>query len=291
MADTQRNIILHCHITKNAGTTFDWVLKRNFKKDGFLKKDLKKTHIFPPQELEALLMQDSNLKVFTTEQMSLPHMIDYDYKNFKLLPIAFLRNPVDRVASLYNQLRKPHEPTPTSKAAKESTLKEFVEYAIAHNNATKHVTNGQTWILSGLTGSLTKARATVDKCLFVGIVERPIESYVVLEEKLKPYFPDIDLAYVRRNVSSQRKDEGVKKRLEKMKQEIGDKLFEDLNARNKNDFELRRYAVAKLENELGNIPDLDAKLRNFEKRNRELETRRTKLSRLKAATKSLISSY
>lgn len=264
----RRCVILHCHLSKNAGTTFDWVLKRNFPDGFFEKKNTGGMRILLGSNIEAILRQDVNIKAFSTEQKSLPALIDHDYNDIQILPVAFLRNPIDRIVSQYHQLRKPNMTGRLALQAKCFSLREFVEYALSEKPLTQPIINGQTWIFSGLAKDINIARANLDRCFFVGIIERPIESYVVLESKLKRYFPLIDLSFIRRNVNVLHKEQTLAQRLNEIKQQLGDTLYDELRERNRIDFELRRYAVEKLENELANVADLEAKIQDFKRRNR-----------------------
>ena len=111
--------------------------------------------------------------------------------------------------------------------------------------------------------------------MLTGVVDRFDESMVVFEETLKPYFPEIDLAYIAQNVQIEKTLSRSEKH-DTIKEALGESLFENVVSANQSDLELYAYANQLLDQRVENIVDFDKKLLAFEERCMILKTKKEK---------------
>ena len=95
---TQRNVIVHHHIFKNAGTTFERVLDENYG-DKHLSFDGPFTfsHISQDQ-LAAIIERHPSHVAFSSHQIHLPAPSSL---SFRAIPVVFVRHPLLRIRSVF----------------------------------------------------------------------------------------------------------------------------------------------------------------------------------------------
>jgi len=273
-------IIAHGHIFKNAGTTFDWSLQRNFG-EGFLDhRDDKNMRERGAAHLSALAREQPGLQAVSSHFLCrpLPQAEDIRFE-----PAYFLRHPLERIGSVYTFERQQDADTPGARAAREMDFHDYVAWRM-QPKVSRTIRDYQTCNIAGkheaerywevnfrtLNGAIDNLWPM--RC--VGVVDRYDESMVAFEQALKEPFPDLDLAYVPQNVST---DEGagadLEDRIEAILQQLGN-LRTRVLANNSYDMALYRFANQKLDEAIAGIPDFDSKLAHFRQRCRKLnETR------------------
>jgi hypothetical protein len=271
----KKNVLIHYHIFKNAGSTIDWILRKNFGKDALtLDESDPDGHITIETMLE-FLQDHPNAKSFSSHQLRFPVPQN---QNYYFLPIVFIRHPIDRIFSIYHFLHNSHDVNELNDIlnAKNSSLKDFVEFNLKFNP--KRMRDNQLKFLARRgkirlysIHYLFRAFRTIKNCTVLGIVERMDESLVLAEEILQNYFPDIDLAYISQNVRN--KNSSLEKRLEEGKTEIGETLMNQLITINKLDFSLYKKANTQLNLRIAKINNFNQKLNDFQKRCSELADR------------------
>jgi hypothetical protein len=275
-----RHVILHGHIFKNAGTTFDWSLQNNFG-DNFL--DHRQDQLMRTEgraHVEELLTTERELCALSSHHMTndLPVMSAVNF-----IRVCLLRHPIERIRSVYDFERTQQAHTPGAKAAKSMDFKDYVQWRmlpqVAHT-----IRNYQTLYLAGAHGLaderemavkyLPDALAVARGDALIGLVERYDESMVVLEDSLAGYFPGIDLSYVAQNVSKvKRQEKAAPDPVAKTLQELGDLQRTVID---KNSFDLALYQVVseRLDGRILGIERFEEKLANFQKRCRRLQRER-----------------
>jgi hypothetical protein len=259
-------VILHFHIFKNAGTTVDWVLQKNFGEHAALIDDAtSSSKILPTAVILDYLKEHPDTKSVSSHQIRPPLPRS---KDFLFIPVVFIRHPIDRTFSIYSFNKRR---TDKITEAKNSSLREYVKWALGKKRFTP-LKNFQTVFMSGNNNrKLVKARdlAIAKEYLshwpIVGVVERVDESLVLAEERLRPHFESIDLSYIRQNVTPDRKDD-LSSRLEGGRAELGEQLFDELVRRNSLDLELHTFANQELDRRLKDIESLEKKLCDFRER-------------------------
>ncbi|EAQ95708.1 hypothetical protein [Congregibacter litoralis] len=267
-----RHIILHGHIFKNAGSTFDWSLSRNFA-DGFLDhRDNRAMRQQRAKHLAMVVASTPSLTALSSHHLCypLPQPPDVIFH-----PVYLLRHPIERIQSVYAFERKQDADTPGAIAAKEKDFAEYVAWRM-EEEVPRTIRDYQTSYIAGFHTRQVKATAPADwmqRALHhlefldcVGVVDRYDESMVVFEDYLKPYFPDIDLAYVRQNVTQDRSaNETINSRVHDTLDKLGD-LAAEVLSKNSYDLALYRQANQKLDDSIARIDDFDRRLSKFRKR-------------------------
>jgi len=265
-----KNILLHAHIFKNAGSSFDDALK-HFYGDSFVDnrddEDLIKSKM---NYLEKYLDTHPKVQAFSSHSV---HFLPKDTDKYHFLPVYFLRHPIDRIRSVYS-FEKKQMPAAThgSKKAKEVSFNDYIAWYMQETSPAT-IRNAQTIFLSGdgptpnkMEEKFAIALNNVNNSPLVGIVDRYDESMVVFEEYLKSFFPDIDLSYIRKNVT----DENIEASVEEKVNKLLEKLDAPTQAlvKEKNAFDEKLYTVAniQLDAKIIGIENFEQKLDNFKER-------------------------
>lgn len=269
----QGPVIIHFHLFKNAGSTVDWILRKNFKADAVKIDDKQRPwNVYPAKKILEILEEYPNAKSLSSHQIRfpLPHSVAH-----LLIPIVFVRQPIDRIVSVYTFIRKEERNDEYYSQAKKLGLQEFVKFNLERKEYNQ-MKNPQLRYLSQEIKvpnpplRLAKAIENITACKVLGVVDRIDESLVIAEEILKPFFPDIDMAYISQNVSAGRA-RTLSERLEYARKEIGEELWAKLNRRNDLDMQVYIAANREMNSRIKNIDRFEDKLFNFKNRCNELE--------------------
>lgn len=240
-------VLVHAHLFKNAGTTFDWSLARHFGSQFCDHRDDAQMR-GNPDYLKSFLLEHPQLRAVSSHwlPLPLPQMTERG-----LHPVIFLRDPIARIASVYAFERRQEVDHPGTRMAREGSLLEYVRWRLEAQTGPV-LRNYQTRMLSGeYPGSGTeeqfeRALSVLEAIPVVGLVERYRESIVLLEENLGQTFPGIDLAFQRQNVSDEKDRRDIAQRRRDLEAELGDLLAEVLDA-NRLDLQLYDLAQSRLQ--------------------------------------------
>lgn len=204
-----RYVITHGHIFKNAGTTFDYALEKAFGKDFCDHRDDKGMRQGGAEYLKQFILDNPNLKAISSHHLCNP-LPESD--EFKCIPVYFVRNPIDRVLSVYNFERKQKKGSKGAEMASKLSLEEYVRWRMTPE-APKVIFDYQTAYI-GRKRNL-KPSERVDVAIFnralqrvvsqealVGTVERFDESFTYIAGQLNKYFPEVDFNYEKQNVNN-----------------------------------------------------------------------------------------
>jgi hypothetical protein len=103
------------------------------------------------------------------------------------------------------------------------------------------------------------------------VVERYVEAMLVLEEMLSDYFPGLDLAYVRKNITTDRPGQNLQASISNLMTLLDSDVKEKLQQANANDLALYQLANEQLDTMLGKISRLEEKKADLLKRCRALQ--------------------
>jgi hypothetical protein len=244
-----RKIIVHYHLFKNAGTSVDVLLKRNFgSRWGEYEGGGKK---LPPDELGAYLTANPQLEALSSHNalLPLPQLPDTE-----IFPILFLRHPIDRIRSVYEFERTQNAMTEGARTAKRKTFADYVEWRRARW-FDYSVQNFQTWRLAqGARPSMTlgtrniwsHALKTLESLPFIGVVEQFELSIKGFETMLRPHFSGLTFEAVWANVSRAR-DSNLDERLERIEAELGRDRFVQLVRENELDMKIHELVRERLQ--------------------------------------------
>ncbi|MFT5484733.1 MAG: hypothetical protein ACI9GW_003401 [Halieaceae bacterium] len=275
MSSTVRHIITHGHIFKNAGTTLDWSLARNFGA-GFLDhRDDAAMRADGPAHLAQIVQDQPELQAISSHHMVYPLPA---IRGVSFVPVYLLRHPIERIASVYTFERQQDADTPGAEMAKKTSFVEYVKWRM-RADVPRTIRDYQCFNLAGCKRGgggmlprtiLLEALEQVDRNPCIGVVDRYDESMVALEVVLaESGFADIDLAYLHQNAT--RKVHGVSlgKRVQRVGKDLGELLAEVIDA-NSYDLALYRLANQRLDQMIAGIEGFEGKMESFKRRCRAL---------------------
>ncbi|MEM9256111.1 MAG: glycosyltransferase [Pseudomonadota bacterium] len=261
-----RPIIVHSHLFKNAGTTLDFSLQRQFG-EGFTDhredQDMRRGASY----LGPYLQRHPALKALSSHHIRFP-LPESD--QFQLLPLIAIRHPIDRAGSVYRFERHQDASTPGAIEAKRREFPEYVRWRMQSDVAPTLRNFHCSVCCVGNPSEVGEAQfeealARLATIPLLVVVERYDECMVVLEHTLAPYFHDIDLAYIPQNVAHNRPQDLVQ-RVDAVDRELGDELSHAFREMNHWDMLLYEKAQAIVDERLGAVGNVDLRLRDFRAR-------------------------
>ena len=262
-----RTVIVHYHLFKNAGTTIDSILDRNFSGDahGHLEGPYPWSTVRPNEVLDYALANPA-LRVISSHQARLPLP---EHPSIAFLPVLFLRHPIDRFASVYEfERRQPADSiSPSVPIARNGGLDTFANWVV-ERKATAVCRNFQVAHLAGAQSDMREARATHHDYLqalahlrslpFFGIVESFEDSMQLLKECLRPHVGELNLEFSIENFTPGRKAT-LEDRIAHIESELGPSLYRELLEHNALDLLLyheakKRFATNLLKYKLSDRP-------------------------------------
>ncbi|HTD32219.1 MAG TPA: hypothetical protein VK665_01060 [Candidatus Elarobacter sp.] len=275
-----RQVFVHYHIMKNAGSTLAAVLDREF---GAAAYEVHRTGDAGPiesEDLAAFLTATPAARAVTSRHLQYPVPEIAGMEIFDCCPI---RRPLDRLISLYTFVAGDPGQALHPLAA-ERDVAAFLELLL--NDHPDHVLNVQTVVLASRSRFVAAGPAERDRAVEAVcrsrvpvLVDRFDESMVVAEYFLGPAFPGLRLHDVAVNVT-RAGDAPVAAREEALRASCGEKLMRQLRAANALDEELCDALSAELDRRIALIPAFRARLAEFRER---CEAARLEEERLEAA--------
>lgn len=241
-----RQILIHYHIFKNAGTSIERSLETVFGDDLFpFETDRPDGHL-DPENAERLIADHPQLRAITSHQLHPP----LPSGDFAVFPLVVLREPISRVRSAYLfEWQKQ-----IGRQQPKGSLADYVEeklatgqpgvvadFQVAHLSRRLLADQGRSW--SDMEAGLELATTFLDGLSVFGLVERLDESVALFNAALIEFYGHgrVQLEPRRDNVS-QDPSLSVDEIHQQMADELGPSLFELLVERNRFDTELYRWA-------------------------------------------------
>lgn len=247
--------LLHLHGFKCAGTTLIWALQRHYGDAlGYVESPDSGSRL-PWQSLAAALPQRP-FRAVTSHLITLPPP-----GQLARLKVAFVRDPIARLASAYRFQRDLQQPRPDwiEGLSFEGYLEQMVRSSLS-NYQTRHLSPQEPadWQLRNGWGARPELIDFERPDLFVGVVERYDDSLLVLEALLEAQGTPLDLAYAfaRNTTEATPQDRADEQAL----RGHGDLFMTEL------DRSLRRRADERLDRHLAALADLDDRRRSFRQR-------------------------
>ncbi len=255
-----RFVFLHYHFLKNAGTTIENILDRNFG-ERFERIDTSdRSGHFNNDALLSLLERKPEIRAVSSHQIRHPLP---QVRGYLFFDICFLRDPIDRIRSMYDYFRqKPSAGDPLSELANRAGLREFLTCLVERFR--EQATNVQVALLAkgGVDEQPPDERdfqLALERMLetsFLGVVDRFEDSLTAGRHYVEAVFPNLDCTEVPANVSGGMEG-SVAARRKKVRQTCGDKVYAELLRRNELDSELVRRARAEMRRRLALVPQAD----------------------------------
>jgi len=243
-SEPSRLVLFHYHLFKNAGTSIDEMLARNFGRQW-------ESQEFPRQgnaaAVTSFIQQRSDLKAISSHTAFLPVP---QISGVRVFPILFLRHPIDRLRSAYEFERRQEAGTPGAHLAKTHDLAGYLQELLKRPRH-RQARNFQTFRLSrnepdNRGSELQRALHALDTLPFVGLVEAYEQSIDRLNGLLRPWLPDFSTSVAHRNATVG-SDKQLPERLAEIETMLGREFYLELCAANRNDLilheELKTRAV------------------------------------------------
>jgi hypothetical protein len=222
-----RTVILHYHLFKNAGTSLDTAFKDNFIEDKgeWVTKEFPAHKPTNNEQVKKWIVENPQAKCFSSHTALFPVPV---IENVRVIPVLFIRNPIDRIASAYSFEVKQGGDGFGAVLARNTNLSGYIETRLALVNDRQcrnfHAQRLATMFNTTYGDESKRAKMALEALPFVGIVEKFSDSLVELETLLiSEGFDDINLQPVERNVSR-----NIKKSLDEKMKELHDLIDEEV---------------------------------------------------------------
>ncbi len=262
----QRNVLLHYHIFKNAGTTFERVLDENYG-DAHIKFDGPFSFsVITQDQLSTIIQHHPTATACSSHQIHLPAP---SAVSFRPIPVVFVRNPLLRIRSVFlfdkSRAEKASEQVPLSDPL--AGFEEWVAQKLSGDKNLLQISNLQTNMLGRCYNLLPKAEEREGRVEFdlqlainhlslvpcLGRVEYfdiDVSSFTETLAKL-----DLPFVYQKRgaeNVSSPDYQNTVEERLRAMEHSLSPETWKKLHWLNHQDLALYDIAHEMVEKRLTN---------------------------------------
>jgi hypothetical protein len=265
MARKIRFVVVHYHIFKNAGTTVERVLEREFSGNFARLHGPSPEATLDAEDLSAFLNDHPNIQAITSHHLRYPAPA---LRNVVVFDCCFLRHPLDRLDSVYSYLRKIDSGDPHCRNAQRQTSAEFVRHLLnkspeqVANVQVTHLANQGAFTRPANSSDLRRAVRTVRNMALPGVVEMFRESMVAAEYFIRPAFPSIRLDSAPANVSRTLIQDAAQ-REQRLLHLWGRDLFEELRRLNELDIQLLREAEKEIRRRLTLIPAIPERIAEF----------------------------
>jgi hypothetical protein len=263
-----RFVLLHYHIFKNAGSTIEDAMRRCFGTRFATLDGPDPNSILRGADVAAFLANHPEITAVSSHHVKYPKPVTPGVIVFDL---CVLRDPLERLRSVYHHFRRAEPVDDLSARAKEMDLGSFLDLLIRKH---PHLVNDVQVNILANRAAYTRPPGSADLAAAMGIagdmsaisvVDRFDESLVAAEHFLQPAFPSIQLEYISQNVSPATAP-GCE-----FRDEVGETIYRQLEEMNQLDGELVSQARAEVRRRFGLVPDAQERLAAFRQRCAGLE--------------------
>jgi hypothetical protein len=251
-----RFVILHYHILKNAGTTLENILDRNFR-ERFARLDTEhRDGRIEQGDIVDYLERHPGIEAVSSHQIHYPVPRARGYLFFDW---CFLRDPVDRLRSGYDYFRRrPASGDPLSDAANQLEFGAYIRCLL--ERFPEQVDNPQTNLLANgaadretFPSDFEPARRRMLETVFLGVVDLYDQSVAAGRYRMRAVFPWLDFGLPPANVS--RGMEGsLAWRRAQFREAAGRSVYREVLRLNALDFRLLRAARGEVRRRAAMVP-------------------------------------
>ncbi|HEY6233468.1 MAG TPA: hypothetical protein VIW69_00015 [Candidatus Elarobacter sp.] len=266
-AQPYRRVILHYHIMKNAGTTIESILAREFD-DAFYSVHRRENEgTIDADAIADILAAKPSAVALTSHHFAFPRP---EIPFTSIVDCCPIRHPLDRLESLHRYLSRIEPVDAVSALATNSEAPAFLRTLLerfpnyVQNVQTIAIANG-TRFRSLSDRDFATADAVVQKSGLHVVVDRLDESLTVGEYFLRPVFAGLRLHYVSQNITQER-GMTLGERQERLCARLDATLLQELRAANEFDMRLYETANRELDRRIRLVPSFEKRLANFRAR-------------------------
>lgn len=230
-------IIIHVHVYKNAGTSVIAAFRRNFgDRVAELEPD-DPERFLDDRTVEEYLRKHPDTVMVSSHRIRMP--LPARLAGRDVLPLVFLRDPIDRLSSVYRFERREGQKGAIAALSRTTDFPGLVSTLL---------TAGLGSTIADVQSQLCGSPADIPEGALLGLVERFSESMALIEHRLHQWYPRCDLAGSFENVTRPRGQlqADVQQTLDDLGPELVGKLLH-LNAR---DVALYRFFAAHIDDRL-----------------------------------------
>lgn len=243
-----RKVILHYHLFKNAGTSVDAALKENVAPEEWVTAEFPGQPKANREQVAQWILDNPQAKVFSSHTAYLPPP---KLKGVKVLPVIFLRHPIDRIASVYAFEAKQGGNSFGSVLARNTDISGYVQTRLALPNDRQcrnfHVQRLSMMYDESYGSELSRAKLALKELPFIGLVEDFSNSIARMENWLrKEGFRNISLPIITKN-ASRNPNISLVRRLEDFEKAVTENIFKILLRENSDDLALYAAAAKRLQ--------------------------------------------
>ncbi|MEM9772997.1 MAG: sulfotransferase family 2 domain-containing protein [Chloroflexota bacterium] len=241
----KKTILIHHHIFKNAGTSFNAALHEAFG-DQFFEFDLPANDPVVKEDILKFIEDNPSASAISSHHAVLGELQTESYQTISSI---LIRDPLGRIESIYNFQRKQTHDAPTAVKARELDFKGFIEWSM--QKMPKLFCNFQThycWRTEKIDRKsrvfdhhIDIALQKLSECAIVGTVENYSQFLLNTERVLSKNHPNITLKNERLNTTSSRTF-NHEELVENLTERIGSELVNELIKQNQFDYQLHRMA-------------------------------------------------
>lgn len=272
VAKKRQTVLIHAHMFKNAGTSFDSSLTASFG-NRFVDHRNDTAMRQGASYLEAYLLDNPDLLAISSHWITFPLPA---VSETKLDLVLLFRDPIERTRSVYEfERRQQGEDHPGTRNARNMSFRDYVSWRLEANTGPV-IKNFHTRFCSGdyfgadLDTMYSRAQELVRSTPLLGLVHRYHESMVLFEFLLKDRYPTLDLAYTVLNTSRPDEELAPDQRRRDIENELAD-LLPDLLAANKFDLQLYDLTQSLFQSHLNLVPDLPERIQSLQERCKALQ--------------------
>lgn len=241
-----RTVILHYHLFKNAGSSLDASFKAWLGEHQWATKEFPGHLNQNRNQVRQWIIDNPDVVCFSSHSAHLPPpQID----GVKIIPVIFIRHPLDRILSAYEFEKKQGADTLGSVIARNTSLSGYIDIFLSQDNWNQ-LSNFHCHRLSRYfelpdKSLVERALMAVNALPFIGVVENYAASVAILEAYLKENgLPNASLKTksVNRNAG---RALTLSMRLENIRNTVGVDVYEKLLEKNKGDFQVYEKVTGK----------------------------------------------
>lgn len=241
-----RKVILHYHLFKNAGTSLDAAFKENVSPEEWVTQEFPGQPAANREQVAQWILDNPEAKIFSSHTAYLPPP---KLEGVKVLPVIFLRHPIDRIASAYAFETRQGGDSFGAVLARNTDLSGYIEtrLALPHDRQCRNFHMQRLAMMFGEKqgDEFTRAKKALETLPFVGIVEQFADSMARLEKWLQSEgFEGMQLKPVEKNVSRSIK-KTLEEKLQEFEERINPEVFEKLMSGNHEDLDLYEASLLK----------------------------------------------
>jgi hypothetical protein len=244
-----RNVLIHYHIFKNAGSSLDAILEASLGPRWISWDPEGPGAVQPPRSLAAFIRANPAALAASSHNIRPPFPV---MLGVNIWPVFFVRHPILRVASIYKYERSAKLSTMSGQVAAENSFADYIRWFFSGRPevVTASIANFQTIYLSGEQHRyeepgvvsanarvFERSLAVLEDVAVFGIVERFEESIDRFEQKFNGIFPELQWHPRRENTTG-----SSLSTLAEIREKLGDELYLRLEQENEFDLELYRRA-------------------------------------------------